>query len=237
MRPSQVWIASVIENGDYARRLPRAFVKQIVAAGRYRRFENETLVRAKGDPLVFCWFVLKGALYYSDVAAEGAEIIYGMAGAGSAVGLAALADGKAAVYDVRTRGSTEVLEIPSAVLADMLDAEPRLWRQICAIANHRLNMMTEKYRGTKHASLEARLIWNLLSHARHLGARGSGTTGLRLPINQTDLAKIVGASRPRTNGLLRRLQAEGLIRLGYGSITLVDAARLRERVDREVLAI
>jgi CRP-like cAMP-binding protein len=235
--PSQAWIVSVIENGDYARRLPPAFVQRMVAAGRFRRFEDETLLRAKGDPLVCCWFVLKGALYYSDVAAEGAEIIYGMAGAGSAVGLAALADGKGAVYEVRARGGTEVLEIPSAALTDMLDAEPRLWRQICAIANQRLNIMMEKYRGAMHASLEARLIWHLLAHARHLGVRGSVSTELHLPVNQTDLAKIIGASRPRTNALLRRLQAEGVIRLAYGSITLVDPARLRERVDREVLAI
>ena len=45
---------------------------------------------------------------------------------------------------------------------------------------------------------------------------------------QEDLAAMLGVSRQTTNALLKALQEQGVVRLGYGEIEILDAQRLRE---------
>jgi CRP-like cAMP-binding protein len=45
---------------------------------------------------------------------------------------------------------------------------------------------------------------------------------------QEDLAAMLGVSRQTTNALLKALQEQGVVRLGYGEIEILDVLRLRE---------
>ncbi|MGC3441032.1 helix-turn-helix domain-containing protein [Enterococcus faecalis] len=49
---------------------------------------------------------------------------------------------------------------------------------------------------------------------------------MQLP--QEDLAAMLSLSRQTTNALLKELQTQGIVRLGYGEIEILDAQRLRE---------
>lgn len=51
-----------------------------------------------------------------------------------------------------------------------------------------------------------------------------------LRITQQELAYLVGLSRQRTNEALRTLQQQGLIRIEYGGVRVLDLAGLRQRV-------
>jgi CRP-like cAMP-binding protein len=46
--------------------------------------------------------------------------------------------------------------------------------------------------------------------------------GIELRVKQSDIAQVVAASRQRVNIQLQRLQDLNLVRLGYGSITLLN---------------
>jgi CRP/FNR family transcriptional regulator, cyclic AMP receptor protein len=50
---------------------------------------------------------------------------------------------------------------------------------------------------------------------------------LDLAISQTEIGLLTGASRQRTSQALHTLQDRGLLRIGYGSITIVDLDGLR----------
>ena len=51
--------------------------------------------------------------------------------------------------------------------------------------------------------------------------------GSSLPVSQEELGQLVGLSRQRVNQALKRLEAEGLLRVEYGSVSVLDLARLR----------
>ena len=55
--------------------------------------------------------------------------------------------------------------------------------------------------------------------------------GPSLPVSQEELGQLVGLSRQRVNQALKRLEAEGLVRVDYGSVTVLDLARLRSYGD------
>jgi CRP-like cAMP-binding protein len=59
------------------------------------------------------------------------------------------------------------------------------------------------------------------------GRRNADTSPVTLPISQTDLSQLCNLSRQTSGDVLRGLEAEGLVTLGYRSIRLNDPARLR----------
>ena len=66
------------------------------------------------------------------------------------------------------------------------------------------------------ASTAYRLHETLLQLARTTGVKAPW--GTKVSISQSDLAALVGSSRPHVNTCLRELQDEGLVKLGYRSI-------------------
>ena len=52
-----------------------------------------------------------------------------------------------------------------------------------------------------------------------------------IPLTQTDIAELAGATRPSTNRVLRTLETDGLLRLRRGQVEVVDRPGLR-RLDR-----
>jgi CRP-like cAMP-binding protein len=54
---------------------------------------------------------------------------------------------------------------------------------------------------------------------------GGGNT---LPVSQEELANLVGLPRQRANQALRRLEAAGLVRVGYRDVTILDLEGLKQ---------
>jgi CRP-like cAMP-binding protein len=50
-----------------------------------------------------------------------------------------------------------------------------------------------------------------------------------IPLTQTDIAELAGATRPSTNRVLRALETEGLLRLRRGQVEVVDRAGLHHK--------
>jgi CRP-like cAMP-binding protein len=68
-----------------------------------------------------------------------------------------------------------------------------------------------------YGSVELRVRGRLVELARAFGLHdGSGV----IPLTQSDLADLVGASRPATNRVLRRMQDDGVLALSRGRIEL-----------------
>lgn len=81
----------------------------------------------------------------------------------------------------------------------------------------------------EHLSLmpaSVRLAHRLLMIVEGYGDTEQSKRVLQLP--QEDLAAMLSLSRQTTNALLKDLQAQGVVRLGYGEIEILDAHRLRE---------
>lgn len=71
---------------------------------------------------------------------------------------------------------------------------------------------------------DRRVVGRLLDLCEQYGTDGSGQ--VLIPLTQTDLVELAGATRPTENRVLRALAAEGLVRLSRGRIVVVDPTRL-----------
>ncbi len=52
-------------------------------------------------------------------------------------------------------------------------------------------------------------------------------SSLELPISQEEIGLLAGISRQRVNQALRKLEQAGLLRVDYGTLTILDLDRLR----------
>jgi CRP-like cAMP-binding protein len=118
----------------------------------------------------------------------------------------------------------------------LLDAHPRLWRHVTVLLHKRLTHAMWAIRDNSVAPLKERLVRRLLALAAGSGiALGPGTT-VRLRLTQTDLGRMLGTSRSRINGILKRLERDGLVEAGYRTIALDDVAALYKLAGPEVFS-
>jgi CRP-like cAMP-binding protein len=77
-----------------------------------------------------------------------------------------------------------------------------------------------------HLPVDRRVARRLLDVGRHFSR---GVLPVVVPLSQDDVAQLVGAARPTTNQVLKRLEADGVLRLGRGRLEIHDVRGLRER--------
>ena len=96
----------------------------------------------------------------------------------------------------------------------------RLEVALDVIANHRALPLPER--------LVRRLTGVAISSELLEGAQPT------VHMTQGDLARMLDAGRSKINLALKRLEAQGVLRTGYRTITLLDMAALRALAGREV---
>lgn len=122
-------------------------------------------------------------------------------------------------------GST--LDIPRHALQDLLHQQPELALGIIKSLSTRISEMFDVMESDLLPSLRAR-VWQRLQRLARFNGRPDRHGQIELPLTQQDIAQSLNASRPRVQQELKRLEREGVIRLGYRRITLLQTRPARE---------
>ncbi len=77
-----------------------------------------------------------------------------------------------------------------------------------------------------HLPVDRRLARRLLEVGRLFAGGGRPVV---LPLTQEEVAQLAGTTRPTANQVLKRLEADGVVRLVRGRVELRDVAELRRR--------
>ena len=77
-----------------------------------------------------------------------------------------------------------------------------------------------------HLPVEQRLARRLLEVGRLFAGERLPVV---LPLTQDEIAQLAGTTRPTANQVLKRLEADGIVRLVRGRVELLDIAGLRRR--------
>ena len=178
------------------------------------------------------WIVVSGAVRISTRPYAGRrESVHAVLGEGSYFGLANAVGHGPFTFDARAFGATDVAVIDGRHLAPLLEENPPLWRHVSRLMTHRLKVALGIMEDNRGLPLGERIARRLLGHAASTENPEGAQPTLRM--TQADLAKMMDAGRSRTNTALKRMEAQGLVRAGYRSITLVDLPALRKLARRE----
>ncbi|WP_434573169.1 Crp/Fnr family transcriptional regulator [Pseudomonas sp. Z3-6] len=211
--------------GHWYSHLPAELQNSLLGMARVRHLPPGHRLFQRGDPPCGLYAVLEGAVRVGAVNEQGKEALLSVVEAPHWFGEICLFDGQPRTHDAVVVGQGVLLHVPQAPLLVFLQEQPIHWRHLALLMSHKLRLT---FINLEHLSLmpaPARLAHRLLMIAEGYGETEPARRILQLP--QEQLALMLSLSRQTTNQILKDLQAQGILHLGYGEIEIVDIERLR----------
>ncbi|WP_380168446.1 Crp/Fnr family transcriptional regulator [Jannaschia sp. R86511] len=196
----------------------------VLARMRPRSYAAGTLVFLEGQAGDGLHVMTSGHVMVRRSTDDGDLVSLTVLGAGDSFGELALL----APHARRTADVVALDEVTTLVLMrkdlDLLRARyPRLDRGLLLVLVTQVERLSEQVLQALHTPVEQRVVQTLL---RLAGLYASGDGPVTIPIRQEDIASMAGTSRPTVNRLARRLEVEGVLRLGRGRTVVLDRDRL-----------
>ena len=217
---------SQLASGHWFSHLPASFQHSLLTSARQRQLAAGQYLFKRGDPPCGLYAVLDGTLRISAVNEHGKEALLSLVERPYWFGEICLFDSLPRTHDACAVGPCTLLQVPQQALLNILDDSPQYWRDLALLMSQKLRL---SFINIEHLSLmpaSVRLAHRLLMIVEGYGDTEHSKRVLQLP--QEDLAAMLSLSRQTTNALLKDLQTQGVVRLGYGEIEILDAHRLRE---------
>jgi CRP-like cAMP-binding protein len=215
----------LLRTGQWFSHLPPTLQDTLLNSAQLRRLQGGERLFHRGDQPCGLYAVVEGAVRVGAVSINGKEALLTLVEPPYWFGEISLFDGQPRTHDAFAEGPSVLLHVPQTTLTALLDQHPAYWRDFALLMSHKLRLA---FIALEHISLlpaAPRLAQRLLMIA---GNYGEGETRHVLHLAQEQLALMLAISRQTTNQILKDLQAQGIVRLNYGEIEIMDLQRLRE---------
>jgi len=200
--------------------------------GELRQVESEMIERAvpagglvarKGEPVDHWIGVIDGLLKLSSMSAEGKSVTFAGMPGGAWFGEGSMLKNDTRRYDVVALRESRVALMTRTTFNRLLDTSIAFNRFLLNQLNERLAhfiALVEYDRMLDPDARVARCLAALFNPYLYPGV------GPQLQISQEEIGNLSGVSRQRANQALQVLEKQGLLRVEYGGITVLDPAGL-----------
>lgn len=200
--------------------LPPEVAAELVRVGSRRQWRRGQMVMRQGAQSHAIVVVLQGRLSVTLGSPDGRSTLMRWLDEGEILGLADVLAGMPTPASVQAQGPTTTLQVERDAFVQVLRQHPEGAIGIAVLLSRRVGELFRYIEMTGSRPLADRVAFALQRLARSQG-RPDSEGHLRLKVTQADLAMASNASRQRVHLALQRLQADGRIRLGYGTVTLL----------------
>ncbi len=209
---SKEWLVEMLAKSALFGPLAPEERRSIAQEMREIQFNAGQIVFGRGDPGRDIYLVGEGRVRLSVLTPEGRELSFAHAEAGQIFGEIAVLDG-----GVRTADATAVTKVAAHTLSKpslirLIEASPQVRQSVISFLCARVREADQQLEGIALYPIEVRLARLFLTAARQkAGADASGRITIDLPISQSELALLIGASRPKVNAALSLLEDSSAI--------------------------
>jgi CRP-like cAMP-binding protein len=207
--------------------VPPALLEEIALASTERTYAAGERIFARGDHGTSLYVLVEGRVRIEVVASSGRAFLLGAMGAGEVFGDLAVFDEGPRSADAVALEDTRCVVVPRAAVLDVARSDARLLDAVIRSFGALARRLTDRL--TQFALLDApgRLAAVLLDLGCEAPADDDGA--MPLPLNQSDLARMIGASRQTTNQALREFESRGYIVVRDRTMLIHDRAALMRR--------
>jgi CRP-like cAMP-binding protein len=202
----------------------------LVAAATLRPLAAGQRLFSRGDPSDGLYAVIDGAVRITAATASGKEALLTLVEPPAWFGEISVLDGHPRTHDAVADEASLVANVPQGALDDLLGREPRYWRDLGRLVAGKLRLALATMEDTASQPLAVRLARRLVMMAEGYGEWHDRSRRV-LDVRQEQLALMLSTSRQTVNQLLKELAAQGLIRLAYGQVDIVDLDGLRRAAE------
>ena len=224
-KPEYARIRLAFGASSYFHALPAASLDALAAAASLDRCSRGGVLQPAGTLADKFWLVVDGGLLVNWPNARGEHVPVALIGAGSFYSASVFVDGTAPPGECVADRETVLACIPGARLRSLLAQDAALREHLPRMLLQRFFAAVSFYADAVSAPLPDRIARRLLSQALAT-MHDANASNVELRTSQSDLARIVGASRSKVNAELRRLENAKVLRLGYRRLYVTDCRQL-----------
>lgn len=198
-----------------------------LALTRPRTFARNEVVCHAGDPADSLHLVESGHLAVRGGLSTGVTATFTILSGGDYFGeLALLREDRRRTATVVALEPSRTLSVAATAFNSLCLENARVERALSIMLADRVDALSQRLLETMYESLDRRVYRRLVELANSYGVREGKAT---IPLSQTQIADLVGATRPSVNQVLQRLAVQGLVRLSRGRIEVLDVVVLARR--------
>jgi len=216
----------LFRSGRWFASLPAGLQDELLQLARLRTLDAGERLFSRGDACAGLYGVVDGSIRVSGTSARGKEALLVVLESPNWFGEVAVFDGMARTHDASADGPTTLVEVPLAALHNLLDSEPRYWRDLGRLIAGKLRLAFTTMEDTALLPIATRVARRLCWMAEGYG-QWQGRSQRSIDLKQDQLAQMLGSSRQTINQNLKTLESQGLIRTTYGQIEILDLPGLR----------
>jgi CRP/FNR family cyclic AMP-dependent transcriptional regulator len=188
----------------------------------YRRGDTIFMEDDPGDTL-FC--VVSGLVKVFVTSTHGEDLVLATVGPGDSFGELSLLDGEGRSASAEAVDACSLLIVDRAGFVELLRARPELVDRLLRTLGALVRRLTDQAGDLVFLDLPGRIAKLLLS----LAESADSDAEIEMPFSQTDLARMVGASRQTVNHVLRGFQTTGYIAVSGRKLRILRKEALTRR--------
>ncbi|MCV6625491.1 MAG: Crp/Fnr family transcriptional regulator [Cellvibrionaceae bacterium] len=217
---------------DWLEELPDPIQTKLRQQMKLRQLAGGAPLYQPGDSANALYQVKSGLIAIKRCNSEGAEFLATLHGPGECFGeIPLLSNMPRRGFAAIACGATEVACLGKAEFEQIACEHPQIYQQLnqklCAI----INSLLLRLESLGQASLRQRLAGLLVDVAERHGRPCSDGVRLELPISQTDMGNMLGATRQSIQRELRRWREQGWIGKQQGRLLLCNIAALKHEAE------
>ncbi|WP_319824952.1 Crp/Fnr family transcriptional regulator [Thalassovita sp.] len=207
-------------------------VDKMIALGRIAKYRQGEFITRRGEMKPNLCVVLSGVVRLTAFTEDGNEMLALLLKPGEFWGVHPCLGGFPETNDTVVEAESEILLLSVEAVQQLMWTCQDFQKAMVALLCRRLNLAVSVAEQLGSWTARERLAWRLLLLTKGVDDRAAKDALPEICISQESLASMLHLSRQRTNMILKALEADGLVALGYGRITIVDADRLRAEFAR-----
>lgn len=206
-----------------------AAVAELAAVCVPRLFRRDQFLWYQGDPGDHLAVLVDGLVKITVTSERGDEMVLATLGAGEVLGELSVIDQQPRSASAVAVYSTTALLVSRSALITAMQHSPALLDALLHALGAMVRRLTEQTTDLVFLDLGGRVAKLLVQRAENQSAEPSRRLAVDLHLTQTELAQMVGASRPAVNRVLQSLVGRGVIAVDGKTVVIKDMGALRRR--------
>ncbi|MDI9244515.1 Crp/Fnr family transcriptional regulator [Marinobacter sp. CHS3-4] len=211
---------------------PPEALDELAAIGRIRAFNANEQIYEQGAMNTTLCVIAEGVVRISSINAEGREATLIMFSAGAWFGDAVFSPGVPRVYGATAHEPVKLVELPGEEFRALMGRYPQSYPVALDMVSRRLWAAMSIIEDDALRNIPTRIGRRLLFLAQIQGTGEAGKDPVTLWITREHMANMMGMTRQGVHKWIKAFEAEGLVELGYGRMTLTNPAALQAFLGR-----
>jgi CRP/FNR family transcriptional regulator, cyclic AMP receptor protein len=219
-------LSAVLNSDGWFSALPKDIRTGLINQMRISSYPTGATVFHQGMAAQGLYVFLSGQGRAIGVAPDGHETLMALYHSGSWIGHAPLIDGRPSTMTCRVSQSAHIGFVPKEDVHALFLSRAEDAAHLLTPVTRMLRTVYRHLIESNNASPERLVAERLFGLASILYAKDTAPRALVENLNQADLANATGLSRPTVNKILQKMVDLGIVKLGYGRISILDANAL-----------